>query len=467
MLPIQPWLIPINHLDDAASKSYNKERVKLYNAAENGDWENIWSILNNVQRKYGESWANCFTSDEGWTLLHYAAFEPQPVSTCEKLIKMGAWRSVKTTSAEELGLPSDMMTPYEIAKANGFKSLYHILKPSFKINISDSRIQSFEEQFRQLICEDMDWDDNDERILPGLGVLREGNGIGHFPIAPGVNKTGYIYRLAKDKLFVWSIEEEGNVEFQWRVTKTEVATVDEDDNDYEADAYKMISSGGKKVDHGVITNGARSSKATAGKGNATSKTVPGKGSSFSRAVSGKSTYASSRMIGTSRNTSGSSKVVSGKSSKLTDVSRRSLAKLSKSVSNSKKTSNSKKRSTGYIDMGSTSSGVLDGSSDEGEDDNVIDVIADPGSDAGSDAESDMGSGQSSDVESDVLSDSGSSQDSYAVSDVESDVGLCQGSDGGSDVGSDDNQGSDAGFDDAGSDGGFDQDNDLDLASDYS
>jgi hypothetical protein len=216
MAPIQPWLVPVEQLDDATSNSYNNQRTKLYNAAESGDWDEIWSILKSVQRKYGESWVNCFTSDEGWTLLHYAALEPQPVSTCEKLIQMGAWRtltsspilpflcfsgwqsgcwcanmlsgSVKTISTENLGLPSNTMTPYEIAKAKRFGNLLDVLKPAFKINVPDSRIRSLESQFHELICEDMGWDNDGSRRLPDVGVLREGNGIGHFPVAPGVTK---------------------------------------------------------------------------------------------------------------------------------------------------------------------------------------------------------------------------------------------------------------------------------------
>jgi len=96
--------------------------------------------------------------------------------------------SVHTVSTADLEcLKEDFMTPLDIAKAMKFPSLYSILNPVFNVSASDKNLQSLQSQFHELICNEMGWD-GDEVNLPELSVLKENNGVGWFPVNPGVDQ---------------------------------------------------------------------------------------------------------------------------------------------------------------------------------------------------------------------------------------------------------------------------------------
>jgi hypothetical protein len=87
---VQPWLNV--GLKTATNKAYNQKRSDLFEAAESGNWDEVFSILQHAQKAFHESWVNCPTSAAGWTLLHYAALENKPVPVVNRLLQMGAWR---------------------------------------------------------------------------------------------------------------------------------------------------------------------------------------------------------------------------------------------------------------------------------------------------------------------------------------------------------------------------------------
>jgi hypothetical protein len=84
------WLIA--DLETATNSEYNKKRLSLYKAANGGNWDAVFSILQDAESTYGESWVNCQLSSDGWTLLHYAAYQGKPVYIMEKLLGLGALR---------------------------------------------------------------------------------------------------------------------------------------------------------------------------------------------------------------------------------------------------------------------------------------------------------------------------------------------------------------------------------------
>lgn len=88
---LQTWLI--DGLETATNGAYNKKRSKLLDAADTGNWNQVFSILQEAQKSYHESWVNCTNAANGWTALHYAAYEGTPISTINKLLQMGAWRT--------------------------------------------------------------------------------------------------------------------------------------------------------------------------------------------------------------------------------------------------------------------------------------------------------------------------------------------------------------------------------------
>lgn len=75
-LPMAPtptssvWLT--DSLPTATNRAYNKQRSNLFDAAEKGNWNQVFVILQDAQKTYKESWVNCPTSADGWTPLHYA-----------------------------------------------------------------------------------------------------------------------------------------------------------------------------------------------------------------------------------------------------------------------------------------------------------------------------------------------------------------------------------------------------------
>ncbi|OCL12561.1 hypothetical protein AOQ84DRAFT_372972 [Glonium stellatum] len=217
---IQPWLI--HDLETCTNSIYNQTRSDFCNAAEYCNWEQLFSILHYVQRTYQESWVNCPISEDGWTPLHYAAYENTPISTINRLLSMEAWRSLQTVSTAGTCLPNDTMTAFGIAKALNHTMLYDILSPVIKLSIPVKVLWRLQNRFHQLIC-DMGWSNDDITRLPELSVLKEGNGYGWFPVRPGVNgevrhkfpivrHNGYLYRLSRTGLLVWSCSENGSSE---------------------------------------------------------------------------------------------------------------------------------------------------------------------------------------------------------------------------------------------------------------
>lgn len=101
----------------------------------------------------------------------------------------------------------------------------------------------------------MSWSNDRDTRLPELSVLREGNGYGWFPVQPGVNGEGYLYRLGKTGLLVWSCSKDGSLEVQRRVTEVEYVEVEEDDYEYNAAPWTMINSGRGGANFGFLSAG--------------------------------------------------------------------------------------------------------------------------------------------------------------------------------------------------------------------
>jgi hypothetical protein len=96
--------------------------------------------------------------------------------------------SIRTQSTQGTNLRGDRLTPLDIAQQMGHDALNSQLTPKFTLNVSDSQIENIETQFHQLICDEMGWYNDGSVALPQIGVLREGNNIGYFPVNPGVDK---------------------------------------------------------------------------------------------------------------------------------------------------------------------------------------------------------------------------------------------------------------------------------------
>lgn len=87
---IPTWLV--SNLETATNKAYNKKRAELYAAVNDSKWDAVFSILNDAETSFGESWINQL-SPGGWAPLHYAAYEGQSTAVVEGLLQMGALRT--------------------------------------------------------------------------------------------------------------------------------------------------------------------------------------------------------------------------------------------------------------------------------------------------------------------------------------------------------------------------------------
>jgi Ankyrin repeat len=88
----QPWLI--SNLATATNPSYNKKRDELVKAANNGYWDDLLNIINQAQTQFDESWANVLTDTDGWTPLHFAAYQNVDPNTIKMFLQNGAWRAL-------------------------------------------------------------------------------------------------------------------------------------------------------------------------------------------------------------------------------------------------------------------------------------------------------------------------------------------------------------------------------------
>jgi hypothetical protein len=95
--------------------------------------------------------------------------------------------SVRTVNADGLPLPKPRLTPLDIAKAKKHTALYGVLKPVINNPVPDTVLRSLQTKLHQHICKVMGWPNKGKIRLPELEVLKEGNGVGYFPLRPGVN----------------------------------------------------------------------------------------------------------------------------------------------------------------------------------------------------------------------------------------------------------------------------------------
>jgi hypothetical protein len=103
---------------DKYNDSYVQARDALADAAKAYDWPSVFRLLEeqpgfvNGWRVGGTSW---------YTPLHQAARGGAPVEIVERLIALGAWRTLKTAKGE---------LPVDIARKHGHKHLLGALEPS-------------------------------------------------------------------------------------------------------------------------------------------------------------------------------------------------------------------------------------------------------------------------------------------------------------------------------------------------
>ncbi|MBW4490329.1 MAG: ankyrin repeat domain-containing protein [Trichocoleus desertorum ATA4-8-CV12] len=114
-------------------------RHALADAAKQYNWKKTLKILDerpdliNLTRPDGRAL---------YTPLHQAAHGNAPVEVVQQMIKMGAWRTLRTADDERA---------VDIAKRKSHQHLVQLLEPVYKTHISHAKLQKIQNHFHQII----------------------------------------------------------------------------------------------------------------------------------------------------------------------------------------------------------------------------------------------------------------------------------------------------------------------------
>ncbi|WP_186512913.1 ankyrin repeat domain-containing protein [Synechococcus sp. A15-44] len=114
-------------------------RHALADATKQYNWKKTLEILDerpdliNVTRPDGRSL---------YTPLHQSAHGNAPGEVVQKMLDMGAWRTLRNADDERA---------VDIAKRRGYQSLVHLLEPVYKTHISHTTLQKIQTNFHEII----------------------------------------------------------------------------------------------------------------------------------------------------------------------------------------------------------------------------------------------------------------------------------------------------------------------------
>jgi len=136
-------------------------RRRLFEAAERGDWSELFQLLDDSQ----ERTLNMVSPESSsmHTLLHLAALGNAPVGVVENLLAKGHLRAHRCANGER---------PVDIARRLGHERLGSLLQPPRQRSIPDSKLAGLEQQFHQFIRKEVGTPQRTPR-LPPLELLLE------------------------------------------------------------------------------------------------------------------------------------------------------------------------------------------------------------------------------------------------------------------------------------------------------
>ncbi len=158
-------------------------RSALADAAIETNWSRVFELISE-HRDFVNS---CRPGDESLCApLHIAALNGANVEVVQRLIELGAWRTLQNANGKR---------PVDIAKRQGHQHLREVLEPVLKHNVPQGVLMKIQSHFHEVIRGRID------RILPDLGLrlpeleplLELNNPKMWFPV-PGMY-GGFSYRL--------------------------------------------------------------------------------------------------------------------------------------------------------------------------------------------------------------------------------------------------------------------------------
>lgn len=167
-------------------------RDRLADAARDGDWAEVLVLLG----RYPE-WINSgrVGGTSGYTPLHQAAWHGVPTEVAERLVAMGAWRTLRTAAGERA---------VDIAFRKGYHHLAEPLTPIIRHPLPKEALEAMERHFHAVIHERAGELVTRQGLrLPRLEPLTEQREPACWFPVPGMY-GGFSYRLRGPELIVES-----------------------------------------------------------------------------------------------------------------------------------------------------------------------------------------------------------------------------------------------------------------------
>ena len=155
---------------------------EMWDLARDGDWQKVFSTLPR-DSEYSPpgisqyAGAICPYHETNYSLLHFAAEQGASPAVVERLLEMGAWRSLQDARGQR---------PIEVARKHDRRELYDLLKPQFKRDVPFAVLLEMQHHFHSAIRR---WDGGSalgkhEMMLPQLQPMLEVARIEfRFPVA--------------------------------------------------------------------------------------------------------------------------------------------------------------------------------------------------------------------------------------------------------------------------------------------
>ncbi|KAI1750409.1 hypothetical protein F4782DRAFT_250534 [Xylaria castorea] len=232
---VRTWLGHLHTDDGHLPEGYCQLRHELSDAAFLGSWPRVWDILQEARDRYDESWVNAIrmkphaksNAMSFWTPLHQAVYMSAPVTVVQRLINLGAFRTLRTrwTEFEHLDMTALELT-YDLEETDLQRALCPVIHNPVPTQILAQLQQSFhhliQQQAGRLI-------DISRLYLPLLEPLTELHmSAVWFPIRCDHPGAGYLYRLDGRDLLVQSRNVMAmNHEVTYRLAHSEIFDVTE------------------------------------------------------------------------------------------------------------------------------------------------------------------------------------------------------------------------------------------------
>ncbi|KAJ2989685.1 hypothetical protein NUW58_g3340 [Xylaria curta] len=205
------WLGHLYTDDDQLPEGYCELRRELSDAAFFGSWPRVWDILQEARYQFDESWVNAIRMKPHaeanlmsfWTPLHQAVYMGAPATVVQRLVNLGASRTLRTrwTEFERLDI-----TALELAYDLEETDLQDVLCPVIRNSVPAGTLAQVQKSFHELIQRQVyGLVDASRLYLPLLEPLTELHMSAiWFPIRCNHPGAGYLYRLDGRDLLIQS-----------------------------------------------------------------------------------------------------------------------------------------------------------------------------------------------------------------------------------------------------------------------